>query len=117
MSNEAIFCSKCGAPGQRVESYCRSCGGWLPDPSAAMTPRGRLRRLSPERKQRRMRALELLSAVAALVSGLLTLAVLSGASLEASGRLHDPLLRGRRVADGHVLHGAQHPEETEPGGG
>lgn len=77
-----IFCSRCGAPGQRVESYCRSCGGWLPDPSAALTPRGRLRRLSPERKQRRMRALELLSAAAALGAGLLTLRVLSGASLE-----------------------------------
>lgn len=77
-----IFCSRCGASGQRYESYCRSCGEWLPDPSAAMTPRGRMRRLSPERKQRRMRALELLSAAAALASGLLTLAVLSGASLE-----------------------------------
>ena len=77
-----IFCPRCGAPGQRVESYCRSCGEWLLDPSAAMTPRGRMRRLSPDRKQLRMRALELLSAVAALVSGLLTLAVLTGASLE-----------------------------------
>ena len=77
-----IFCSRCGAAGQRVESYCRSCGEWLPDPLAALTPRGRMRRLSPERKQRRMRALELLSAAAALVSGLLTLAVLTGASLE-----------------------------------
>lgn len=38
--------------------------------------------MSPERKQRRMRLLELLSASAALVAGLLTLAVLSGASLE-----------------------------------
>ena len=77
-----IFCSRCGASGQRFESYCRSCGEWLPDPSAAMTPRGRMRRLSPERKQRRMRALELLSATAALASGLLMLAVHSGASLE-----------------------------------
>lgn len=77
-----IFCLKCGAGGQRVESYCRNCGEWLPDPAAAMTPRGRLRRLSPERKQRRMRVLELLSAVAALVAGLLTLAVLTGADLE-----------------------------------
>jgi hypothetical protein len=82
MSGATIFCSRCGAPGQRFESYCRSCGEWLPDPSAAMTPRGRLRRLSPERKQRRMRALELLSAAAALVAGLLTLSVLTGADLE-----------------------------------
>jgi hypothetical protein len=76
-----IFCSRCGAPGQTVESYCRSCGGWLPDPAAAMTPRGRLRHLSPERKQRRMRLLELLSAAAALVSALTTLAVLTGADV------------------------------------
>jgi hypothetical protein len=41
-----------------------------------------MRRLSPERKQRRMRALELLSAAAALASGLIMLAVHSGASLE-----------------------------------
>jgi hypothetical protein len=38
--------------------------------------------MSPERKHRRMRLLELLSAAAALSAGLLTLAVLSGASLE-----------------------------------
>jgi hypothetical protein len=76
-----IFCSRCGAPEQTVESYCRSCGEWLPDPSAAMTPRGRLRHLSPERKQRRMRLLELLSATAALVSALTTLAVLTGADV------------------------------------
>lgn len=77
-----IFCSRCGAPGQKVESYCRSCGEWLPDPAAAWHPRGRLRRLSPERKHRRMRVLELLSAVAALVSGVIALAVLTGADLE-----------------------------------
>jgi hypothetical protein len=83
MSDAAtIFCPRCGTPGQRVESYCRSCGEWLADPAAALTPRGRLRRLSPERKQRRMRVLELLSAIAALVSGLLTLRVLIGADLE-----------------------------------
>lgn len=83
MSAEAtIFCSRCGAAGQRLESYCRSCGGWLSDPSAALTPRGRLRRMSPERKHRRMRLLELLSALAALVAGLLTLSVLTGADLE-----------------------------------
>ena len=74
-----IFCARCGAPGQRAESYCRSCGEWLPDPAAAGRRRGRLRRLSPERKQRRMRALELLSAAAALVSGLVTVAVRNGA--------------------------------------
>ncbi|HEX8148064.1 MAG TPA: hypothetical protein VF591_12860 [Pyrinomonadaceae bacterium] len=77
-----VFCSRCGAPGQSVESYCRSCGEWLPDPAAALTPRGRLRRLSPERKQRRMRVLELLSAAAAALAGVITFAVLSGADFE-----------------------------------
>src|SRR5919205_767054 len=77
-----IFCPRCGAPGQRVESYCRSCGEWLPDPAAALTPRGRMRRMSPERKQRRMRALELLSAAAAFASGVMTLAVFHGAGHE-----------------------------------
>jgi hypothetical protein len=47
-----------------------------------MTPRGRLRHLSPEGKQRRMRAIEILSAAAALVSALITLAVLTGADRE-----------------------------------
>ena len=82
MSDAAIFCSKCGAPGQKIESYCRSCGEWLPDPTAAWHPRGRLRQLSPERKQRRMRVLELISAVAAALAGVITLAVLSGADFE-----------------------------------
>lgn len=82
MSDATIFCSRCGAAGQRVESYCRSCGEWLPDPTAAWHPRGRLRHLSPERKQRKMRVLELLSAVAAAVAGVITLAVLSGADRE-----------------------------------
>lgn len=75
MSDAAIFCVRCGAAGQKVESYCRSCGEWLPDPAAAWHPRGRLRGLSPERKQRRIRTLEILSALAAAAAALVTLAV------------------------------------------
>lgn len=78
MSDTTIFCARCGAGGQKVESYCRSCGEWLPDPAAAWHPRGRLRGLSPERKQRRMRALEILSALAAAVAALIALSVRSG---------------------------------------
>jgi hypothetical protein len=77
-----IFCSKCGAGSQQPDSYCRSCGEWLPDPAASGRRRGRLRRLSPERKQRRLRVLELLSAVAAAIAGFITFAVLNGADLE-----------------------------------
>jgi len=78
MSEGAIFCARCGAAGQKVNSYCRSCGEWLPDPSGAWHPRGRLRGLSPERKQRRIRVLELLSALAALFAAFIALAVRSG---------------------------------------
>jgi hypothetical protein len=77
-----IFCARCGAAGQRVDSYCRSCGEWLPDPADVGRRHGRLRHLSPERKQRRIRVLELLSAVAAALAGVITLAVLNGADLE-----------------------------------
>ena len=40
MSDAAIFCARCGAPGQKVEAYCRSCGEWLPDPEVEWHPRG-----------------------------------------------------------------------------
>jgi hypothetical protein len=75
VSDAAIFCARCGAAGQKVESYCRSCGEWLPDPTVTWHPRGRLRGLSPERKQRRIHTLQLLSALAALAAALITLAV------------------------------------------
>lgn len=75
VSDAVIFCARCGAAGQKVESYCRSCGEWLPDPAAAWHPRGRLRGLSPERKQRRIRTLEILSALAAAAAAVITLAV------------------------------------------
>ena len=74
-----IFCARCGAAGQKVESYCRSCGEWLPDPVAAWHPRGRLRGLSPERKRRRIRALEVLSALAAAAAAIIAFAVRGGA--------------------------------------
>lgn len=79
MSDVAIFCAKCGAAGQRVASYCRSCGEWLPDPSAAGHLPGRLRGLSPERKQRRIYTLELLSALAAAAAAVIAFAVHFGA--------------------------------------
>lgn len=82
MSDAAIFCSRCGAAGQRAESYCRSCGEWLPDPAAAWHPRNRLRGLSPERRQRRIRVLELLSALAAATAGVIILTGRGGAQPE-----------------------------------
>jgi hypothetical protein len=79
VSDASIFCARCGAAGQKAESYCRSCGEWLPDPVPAWHPRGRLRGLSPERKQKRIRILELLSALAAAVAAIITLGVHFGA--------------------------------------
>ena len=26
-----MYCSKCGAPGQTANAYCKSCGEWLPN--------------------------------------------------------------------------------------
>ena len=76
MSNESIFCARCGASGQKAEAYCRSCGEWLPDPTAVVRlGPGRLRGVSPERKQRRIHLLQFLSAMAAAAAGILTLAV------------------------------------------
>ena len=75
MSEASIFCAKCGAAGQRVNSYCRSCGEWLADPAAPAHLPARLRRLSPERKQRRIQTLQILSALAAAAAAFLTLAV------------------------------------------
>jgi hypothetical protein len=80
VSDAAIFCSKCGAAGQKAGSYCRSCGEWLPDPAGAgIGPGSRLRGLSPERRQRRVHTLQLLTALAAAVAALITLAVHFGA--------------------------------------
>jgi hypothetical protein len=79
VSHAAIFCARCGAAGQKVESYCRSCGEWLPDPDVRWHPRGRLRGLSPERKWRRVRTLEVLSALAAVAAAVIAFAVRGGA--------------------------------------
>lgn len=82
MSDAAIFCARCGAAGQKVESYCRSCGEWLPNPTGTVGPRGRLRGLSPERKRLRIHALELLSALAAAGAAFIAFAVRAGADLD-----------------------------------
>lgn len=78
MSGAVIFCARCGAAGQKVNAYCRSCGEWLPDPAPAGPLPARLRGLSPELRQRRVHTLQLLSALAAAAAGLITLAVTFG---------------------------------------
>jgi hypothetical protein len=82
LSGAAIFCARCGTAGQKVESYCRSCGEWLPDPEVKWHPRDRLRGLSPERKWRRLRTLEVLTALAAAGAAFIAFAVRAGADLD-----------------------------------
>lgn len=71
-----IFCSKCGAPGQTPDSYCRSCGEWLPDMRVARRRRGRIRMRTPEERHRRIRLLEALSAAASLTAAVLVFTAL-----------------------------------------
>ncbi len=59
MKGKIVFCANCGAGDQAVESYCKRCGEWLPNPKAS---RGMLRMHSPEEKIRRIRILEAISA-------------------------------------------------------
>ncbi len=59
MKGKSVFCANCGAGDQLVESYCKRCGNWLPDPKAS---RGLLQMRSPEEKIRRIRILQAISA-------------------------------------------------------
>ena len=68
---ETIFCSRCGAGGQHADSYCRSCGLWLPDPRAVGRRRGHLRLRTPEERNRKMRVLEAVGAVFSLSAAVL----------------------------------------------
>jgi hypothetical protein len=56
-----MFCPKCGADHQVPESYCRSCGEWLPDLDYK-TSRLRLGTSTRKEKVTRIRTLELISA-------------------------------------------------------
>ena len=72
-----LFCSKCGAPDQSAESYCKRCGDWIPDVDA-LTRRGLFRKSTREEKLRKMRVLEMVSAGLSLTSAAIIAAVLVG---------------------------------------
>jgi hypothetical protein len=72
-----MFCPKCGADAQRVESYCKRCGEWLPDIDALAQPR-LFRKLTREEKIGKMRLLEAISAGLSLISATVILSVLTG---------------------------------------
>mgnify|MGYP000232788581 CR=1 FL=1 len=74
MQAKTMFCPKCGAGDQSVESYCKRCGEWLPD---LKRPLGMLSMRSPEEKIRRMRILEAISAGLSLTAAGIIIAVIS----------------------------------------
>ena len=67
-----MFCPKCGTGDQTTESYCRRCGGWLPDMEAGSRPR-LFRKRTREQKIRKMRLLEIMSAALAFASAAIVL--------------------------------------------
>lgn len=73
-----MFCSKCGAADQSADSYCKRCGEWLPDTERLGRRRGRIRARTPEQRHQKMRIVEAMSALAALSSAVIILAVLAG---------------------------------------
>ena len=65
---KTIFCPECGTAGQTPESYCRSCGVWLPHLGSP----GKLIRspaASREDKLVRIRTLEIISAGLSITAG------------------------------------------------
>ncbi|MFZ1699252.1 MAG: hypothetical protein WBO10_13790 [Pyrinomonadaceae bacterium] len=70
-----MFCPKCGSAEQTPDSYCRQCGEWLPDLSAAS--RGRFRTSTREQKVRRMRVLQMISTGLSLASALIIIHVVA----------------------------------------
>ena len=73
-----MFCPKCGAADQSVDSYCKRCGEWLPDTSHLGRKRGRLTTRTPEQRNQKMRILEAASFLAALSSAFIIGAYFSG---------------------------------------
>jgi hypothetical protein len=74
---KTIFCPKCGADSQNVESYCKRCGEWLPDIDA-LIHRKLFRKLTREQKIEKIRILEAVSAGLSLTSAAIIISILAG---------------------------------------
>ncbi len=72
-----LFCPKCGAGEQSHESYCRSCGEWLPN-LEHIGGLGLFRAASREDRVQRIRVLELISIGMSLTSALIVFLFLTG---------------------------------------
>lgn len=78
---ETMFCPNCGADNQSVESYCRSCGKWLPDIDA-LTNRKLFGKLTREQKIEKIRILEAISAGLSLTSTAIIISILAGGDVK-----------------------------------
>ena len=74
-----MFCPKCGADAQNVESYCKRCGDWLPDLENLAKSR-LFRKSSRPEKIRKIRIMEALSAGFSLTSAAIIISILAGRS-------------------------------------
>ena len=74
---KTMFCPKCGAGAQSVESYCTLCGEWLPD-MGALARRQLFRRLTRGEKIAKVRVLEMVSAGLSLTSAVIIIDILAG---------------------------------------
>ena len=74
---KTMFCPKCGAGAQSVESYCTRCGEWLPD-MGALARRHLFSRLTRGEKIAKMRVLEMVSAGLSLTSAVIIIDILAG---------------------------------------
>ena len=74
---KTMFCPGCGADNQRVESYCKRCGEWLPDIDA-LVHRRLFRKLTRDEKIEKIRVLEAVSAGLSLTATAIIISILMG---------------------------------------
>ncbi len=73
MSAEVIFCSRCGAEGQRTNTYCKRCGEWLQDLSGRPSRIDVIGGQTPELKAKGLANNSIVSVVLALFAGVAVL--------------------------------------------
>ncbi len=72
-----MFCSKCGAPDQSPDAYCRTCGEWIIDPTA-LSRRNPFNPITREEQLTKIRTLQLVGAGLSITSATILLAFLFG---------------------------------------
>lgn len=69
MINENMFCPKCGKADQKIETYCRQCGTFLPDFEKSKKP------ITPEAHLTANSVLSLMTAVVSLSLGIVLFSI------------------------------------------